>query len=169
MTGVAAVQGEGVLAGQIDGIRAHLASIDTALPKVSGAEWVFWLASGSVRKWIMASQLDSPVERLRAAAARFGFGASWFAAFAMGSIGAFLAFDWPPALREALLRLLVALVIIRMSRVFGRVLFAPGGLRFRLLPMDTPAAWFWHRRFLANIIWIALQPEGTWRLHSYRC
>ncbi|MEP6972329.1 MAG: mechanosensitive ion channel family protein, partial [Betaproteobacteria bacterium] len=108
-------------------------------------------------RWIMASRLDSPAERLRAAAARFGFGASWIAAFAVGSIGAFLAFDWPPVLRDALLRLLVALVIVRMARVFGRVLFAPGGPRFRLLPMDTPSAWFWHRRMLANMVWVALQ------------
>lgn len=122
-----------------------------------GVERLFWLVSGGVRRWIMASRLDSPVERLRAAAARFGFGAGWIAAFAVGSIGAFLAFDWPPVLRDALLRLLVAVVVIRMARVFGRVLFAPGGPRFRLLPMDTPAAWFWHRRFLANMVWVALQ------------
>ena len=122
-----------------------------------GMERLFWLVSGGVRKWIIASQLDSPAERLRAAAARFGFGASWIAAFAVGSIGAFLAFDWPPVLRDALLRLLVAVVIIRMSLVFGRLLFAPGAPRFRLVPMDTPAAWFWHRRLVANMVWIAVQ------------
>ncbi|MEO8546354.1 MAG: hypothetical protein ABI434_22395, partial [Burkholderiaceae bacterium] len=182
---------QAAMAGQIDGIRTHLASIGAAIPKVSGAlskaaarmhgemategvqhfllllaafaalgfgvERLFWLVSGGVRRWIMASRLDSPAERLRAAAARFGFGASWIAAFAVGSIGAFLAFDWPPVLRDALLRLLVALVIVRMARVFGRVLFAPGGPRFRLLPMDTPSAWFWHRRMLANMVWVALQ------------
>lgn len=182
---------EGLLAGQIDGIRAHLESIRAALPMVGGAlaaalarlrtemadkgvdhfllllaafaalgfgmERLFWLVSGGVRRWIMASQLDSPGERLRAAAARFGFGAGWIGAFAVGSVGAFLAFDWPPVLRDALLRLLVAVVIVRMARVFGRVLFAPGGPRFRLLPMDTPAAWFWHRRMLANMVWIAAQ------------
>ena len=45
-------------------------------------------------------------DRLRAALARFGFGASWVGAFALGTIGAFLAFDWPPLFRDVLLRLL---------------------------------------------------------------
>ncbi len=181
----------GVLAGQIDGIRAHLASIGEAAPRVLGAlqeatarlhdemathgadhfflllavfaalgfgaERLFWLVSGRVRKWIIASQLDSPAERLRAAAARFGFGATWIAAFALGSVGAFLAFDWPPAMRDALLKLLVAVVMVRMALVFGRILFAPGAPRFRLVAMDTPAAWFWHRRLVANVVWIAVQ------------
>ncbi len=187
----AAVEGGGMLAGQIDGIRAHLASIGAAMPKVSGAlstaaaqlrvemaehglghfflllaafaalgfgvERLFWLVSGSVRKWIIASHLDSPAERLRAAGARLGFGASWVAAFALGSVGAFLAFDWPPALRDALLKLLVAVVMVRMSLVFGRLLLAPGAPRFRLIAMETPAAWYWHRRFVANVVWSAFE------------
>ncbi len=120
-----------------------------------GAERLFWLVSGGVRKWIMATSLDTPGARLRAAAARFGFGTGWVAAFALGSVGAFLAFDWPPVLRDALLRLLVAVVMVRMAMVIGRLLFAPGAARFRIMPMDTPAAWFWHRRLVLNAAWAA--------------
>ena len=182
---------EAVMAGQIDGIRDHIASVAAAVPRVPaelaqvftnlrsemaahgtgsmlllvlafvalglGAEWLFWLVSGGVRKWIIASHLDTPPERLRAALARFGFGVSWVAAFALGTIGSFLAFDWPPVLRDALLRLLLAVVMVRMALVTGRLLFAPGAPRFRLLPVDVPAAWFWHRRLVANVIGIALQ------------
>ena len=61
-----------------------------------GVERLFWMVSGGVRRWIIASRMDTPGERLRAMLARFGFGASWVAAFALGTIGAFLAFDWPP-------------------------------------------------------------------------
>ncbi|HQX57702.1 MAG TPA: mechanosensitive ion channel family protein [Burkholderiaceae bacterium] len=179
------------MASQIDGIRAHLASIQAAVPKVAGAmaevfarvhaemaaygmgsvfllvaafaalgfgcERLFWLASGSVRQRIMASAMDTPVERLRTMLMRFGFGSSWVAAFAVGTIGAFLVFDWPPVLRDLLLRLLVAVVMVRLSLVVGRLLFAPGAERFRMLPMDTAAAWFWHRRLVANMVGIALQ------------
>ncbi|MCY7307089.1 MAG: mechanosensitive ion channel family protein [Rhodoferax sp.] len=116
-----------------------------------GVERLFWMVSGGVRRWIMASRLDTPGERLRAALARFCFGASWVAAFALGTIGAFLAFDWPPLFRDVLLRLLVAVVMVRLGLVLGRLLFAPGAERFRLLPMDTPAAWFWHRRLVVNV------------------
>ena len=122
-----------------------------------GVERLFWLVTAGVRKWIIASRLDTPALRLRAAAARFGFGASWVAAFAVGSIGAFLPFDWPPNLREVLLRLLVVIVMVRLAVVTGRLLFAPGAARFRLVPMDTPAAQFWHTRLIVNVAWIAAQ------------
>ncbi len=204
---------EAMMAGQIDGIRAHLASIGAAIPHFRGAlaeaaaklhgemaaegidhfflllaafaalgfgvERLFWLVSGGVRRWIIASRMDTPGERLRAAFARFGFGASWVAAFALGTIGSFLAFDWPPALRDGLLRLLVAVVMVRLSLVFGRLLFAPGAEKFRMLPMDTPEAWFWHRRLVVNVTWFAFLyafvewliaqgvEAGVWRLVAY--
>jgi hypothetical protein len=55
------------------------------------------------------------------------------AAFALGTIGSFLAFDWPPVLRDVLLRLLVIVVMVRLSLTLGRLLFAPGAPRFRPL------------------------------------
>jgi len=212
-TPVAPADDEGVLASQIDSIRAHLDSIGAALPKLGSAlaevtarlhgemltygidhffllvaafaalgwgfERVFWLVSGGVRRWIIASRMDTASERLRAMFARFGFGASWVAAFALGTIGAFLAFDWPPVLRDALLRLLVAVVMVRLSLVVGRLLFAPGAEKFRMLPIDTAEAWFWHRRLVLNVGWFAflyaiiewlivqgVEP-GVWRLVAY--
>jgi len=144
-----------------------------------GVEGLFWLASGRVRRRIIGARLDTPGERMRVALARLAFGAGWVAAFALGSIGAFLAFDWPPMMREALLGLLVALVMTRMAVVLGRFLFAPGAERFRLVPMDTAAAWFWHRRLVlmagwfafavAVIQWMAGQgvEYGVWRVVAY--
>ncbi len=213
LAAAAAAEGDGVLAGQIDGIRAHLESITRAIPKVRGAlaeaaarvhgemlasgidyfflllaafaalgfgmERVFWLVSGGVRRWIIASRMDTAGERLRAMFARFGFGASWVAAFALGTIGAFLAFDWPPVLRDALLRLLVAVVMVRLALVVGRLLFAPGAEKFRMLPISTDEAWFWHRRLVLNVAWFALLyaliewliaqgvEPGVWRLVAY--
>ena len=144
-----------------------------------GAERLFWLASGQVRRRIIALRLDTPGERLRAVLARFAFGTSWVGAFALGSLGAFLAFDWPPLMRELLLRLLMALVALRLAIVFGRFLFAPGAERFRLLPMGTSAAWYWHRRLVllvgfyslavALIGWLIKQgvDYGVWRSVAY--
>ena len=189
MAAASAATGDNLLAGQIDTMRAHLAAIGQAIPRVGaalveasgrlhkemaaqgmnsmfllvavfaalgvGVERLFWLVSGGVRKWIIATRLDTAGARLRAAAARLGFGTAWVAAFALGSVGAFLAFDWPPVLRDALLRLLSAVVMVRLAMVVGRLLFAPGAERFRIMPMDTPAAWFWYRRLVLNAAWAA--------------
>jgi small-conductance mechanosensitive channel len=144
-----------------------------------GAEGLFWMVSGGVRRSIMASPMNTPGERLRAMIARFGFATSWVAAFALGTIGAFLAFDWPPALRDALLRLLVAIVMARLSMTVGRLLFAPGAEKFRMLPIDTAEAWFWYRRLVlivsffafgySVVSWLSEQgvDEGVWRLVGY--
>jgi small-conductance mechanosensitive channel len=144
-----------------------------------GAERLFWMASGGVRRRIIASPTNTPGERLRAMFARFGFATSWVAAFALGTIGAFLVFDWPLALRDALLRLLVAVVMVRLSMVVGRLLFAPGAEKFRMLPIDTAEAWFWHRRLVLNASWFAFVyaivgwliaqgiDTGVWRLVAY--
>ena len=91
-----------------------------------GSEWLFWRASLRVRQTIIASRLDSTGARLRAALARLGFGSAWVAAFALGSLGAFLAFDWPPALRDVLLRLLVAVVFVRYALILGAGCLRPG-------------------------------------------
>ena len=144
-----------------------------------GVERLFWYASTGARKRIIESRLETPAQRLRAMGARFVFGSSWVAAFALGTVGAFLAFDWPPALRDGVLRLLVVVVMVRLSLVFGRLLFAPGAERFRPLPLDTPAAWFWHRRLVLNLSWFSVVygfvewlsssgvEPGVWRLVAY--
>ena len=147
------------LGGEMDsqGTRSVLALVAAFVVLGLGAERLFWLASAGVRKWIIASRLDSPLERLRAAGARLGFGTAWVAAFALGSVGSFLAFDWPPMLRDVLLRLLVAVVVVRLALVSGRLLFAPGAARFRLVQMDNDAARYWHRRLVLNVAWTTIE------------
>ena len=64
-------------------------------------------------------------------------------AFAVGSIGAFLLFDWPPLLKQIVLGYLLVFLIVRLVLVLGRFLLAPGAERFRLVPMATATARFW--------------------------
>ncbi len=64
-------------------------------------------------------------------------------AFAIGSVGGFLLFDWPPLLREVVLAYLLVFLIVRLVLVLGRILFAPGAERFRVIPMATATARFW--------------------------
>src|SRR5262249_52174882 len=61
-----------------------------------GLEWFYyWLASG-IEKWIVGLPLDTVRQRLLAVGVRLAYGTGMVAAFAVGSVGAFLALEWPP-------------------------------------------------------------------------
>ncbi|MFO0996154.1 MAG: mechanosensitive ion channel family protein [Alphaproteobacteria bacterium] len=120
-----------------------------------GAEQLYYRILASVERWIVTLPLETVQQRLRAISVRLAFGTGIVAAFAIGSIGAFLALDWPPLLREIVLGYLIAIVAVRLVLAFGRFLLAPGGERFRILPMSTPAAYFWFRRTSLIAAWLA--------------
>ncbi len=120
-----------------------------------GAEWLYYWALARVENWIVALPLDSVEQRLRAVAVRLAYGLGIVAAFALGSVGAFLVITWPPLLGEIVLGYLVAFLALRLTLVASRFVLAPGGERFRILPMPTPAARFWHRRLAVFVAWFA--------------
>jgi len=120
-----------------------------------GVEWLFRRVTRGLQSWIVHVPLDTVGERLRAVAIRLAFGLGLVASFAFGSVGAFLVFDWPPLLREIVLGYLLAFLITRLALVLGRFLLAPGGERFRIIPMSTTAAWFWYRRIGFFVGWLA--------------
>jgi small-conductance mechanosensitive channel len=120
-----------------------------------GAEWLFHRAAGGIEKRIIALPLNTVGERLRAVAVRLAYGTGTVAAFAIGSVGAFLVFSWPPLLHEIVLGYLFAFLIVRLTLVLGRFLFAPSDERFRIVPMSTAGAWFWVRRLALFIGWLA--------------
>jgi len=120
-----------------------------------GVEWLFYWAASGIEKWIVTLPLSTIGERLRAVAVRLAYGTGMVAAFAVGSVGAFLVFSWPPLLREIVLGYLFAFLIVRLTLVLGRFLFAPGGERFRIVPLSTEAAWFWVRRLALFVGWLA--------------
>jgi small-conductance mechanosensitive channel len=86
---------------------------------------------------------------------RFAFAVGLVAAFALGSVGAFLAFDWPPLLREMVFGYLLVFLVIRVAIVVGHFLLAPQHERFRICPAHTAAARFWCRRFAVFVGWFA--------------
>jgi len=108
-----------------------------------GLEWLFWWATTGFRERMIATGLDTPRERVRAVGMRAAYGLLVLLAFAIGSIGAFLLFAWPPLLKEVVLAYLLVFLVIRLVLVFGRILLAPGAERFRVIPMATDAARFW--------------------------
>src|SRR5262249_18855551 len=120
----------------------------------------FWVAKGARRR-ISALELSTVGERLRAVLARFAWSLGQLAAFTLGSVGAFLAFDWPPLLREIVLSYILAFLALRSALVIGQFFLAPVGgdpedvARFRITPMGTSAARYWYRRIAWLVSWFA--------------
>src|SRR5215813_9224029 len=121
----------------------------------TGVEWLFRKATQRARAHLDTLPSETVKERLHIVVLRFAFAVGLVVAFALGSIGPFLALDWPPLLREGLLGLLVAFLVVRIANVVGRFLLAPYNERFRVIPMDTEAARFWRRRFVWFVGWFA--------------
>lgn len=114
-----------------------------------GVEWLFRRATARFRRRIMSAWPDTARERLRVIGLRSVLGFGVLAAFSLGSVGAFLLFDWPPLPRQVVLTYLLAFLIVRLTLVLGRLILAPGAERFRVLPMATKAARFW-------LVWAAV-------------
>jgi small-conductance mechanosensitive channel len=122
-----------------------------------GIEWLFRRATWRYRLRIGEIRFASAAERLRVVALRFAFAVGVVLSFAAGSVGAFLALDWPPLLKDIVLGYLLAFLAARLAAAVGRFLLAPPmrGLkdvtRLRIVPMTTPSAIFWHWRLIVLV------------------
>ena len=120
--------------------------------------WGYWRLTTGFRNWLIGSEITSVGDRLRAMMARLAFATGWALSFAVGSVGAFLCFSWPPLLREIVLGYLVAFLCGGLARIVCGFLLAPGGgraARFRIVPMSDPAAKFWQRRIIIAVAVVA--------------
>ena len=77
-------------------------------------------------------------------------------AFALGSIGAFLLFTWPPLLRLLVLALVVAFLVLRGVRLLLRFLLAPGEPALRLMPVAEDLARLWYGWGSAFTAWFVV-------------
>jgi small-conductance mechanosensitive channel len=150
-----------------------------------GVEWLFRRATWRFRVRIDEVRFSVATERLRVVALRFAFAVGVVLSFAAGSVGAFLALDWPPLLKDIVLGYLLAFLAARLAAAVGRFLLAPPvkGLkdltRLRIVPMTTPSAIFWHWRLVALVAcaafgWVILDelslfglPDETREVLSY--
>ena len=127
----------------------------------AGTEWLFRKVTARPQQRIVALPMETVSERMRAIGLRLAFSLSEVAIFGLGSIGAFLALNWPPLLRQVVLVYLVAAVVLRLTLVLGRFLLAPdgGGIqdteRFRVIPVCADAARSWYRRLALFVGWFA--------------
>jgi small-conductance mechanosensitive channel len=127
----------------------------------AGTEWLFRKYTASLRRRALARPMVTVSERLRAIALRPAFDLLAIMIFVAGSVGAFLAFDWPPLVRHVVTACLIAIIMLRLVLVAARFLLAPRldtSLeieRFRLALMTTEAARFWYGRLALFAGWLA--------------
>ena len=174
----------GYLDARIDALREHLASLIAAAPELPAAfgrvqeqlaqEWQARGATYALSLIIGFAGLGFIVEafyryfvprsdaaRLRAMGLELAREIGALAAFALGSAAVFLAFDWPPRTRQAVLAFLAAFVLFRGVLIVSRALLAPGDDRLRILPVVD--AHFAHGRIALFAGWLAL----GWVLFSW--
>lgn len=104
-----------------------------------GLERLARLALKGYRQWMARIPIDDPRGRLKALAARTLYAFIMIAAFTIGSAGVFLAFEWPPLLREIVLAYLSVAIITRIVLMAGRVVLMPP---FLGLPNSENTAFF---------------------------
>jgi hypothetical protein len=85
-----------------------------------GVEWLFRKATQKTRQRLITLPMETVHDRLLLVAARFAFSFVAVVAFALGSVGPFFAFDWPPLLRQMLLGYIVAVLVTRIAWSFGQ-------------------------------------------------
>jgi small-conductance mechanosensitive channel len=127
----------------------------------AGAEWIFRRITASASERIIAHPVATANERVRMTGMHLAFGLAHVAIFALGSIGAFLVFDWPPLLRRIVLAYLVAALLLRFASLVSRILLSPRAVGhhdpevLRVIPMADGAARFWYRRIVLFVGWFA--------------
>ena len=121
----------------------------------AGMECLFVLATARLRRHLGAYPVETVGDRVAVVGGRLALGAGAMTAFAVGSLGAFLVFEWPALLREAVAGYLIAALATRAAMALGQCLLAPRGEQFRVMPIDLSAARFWHRRLTLFVGWFA--------------
>ncbi|MBX5152501.1 mechanosensitive ion channel family protein [Rhizobium lentis] len=122
------------------------------------AQWFFRRISGGWRAWMERAPFSTVRERLVLLGAKLLWEACHVLAFALGSIGFFLVFDWPPLVREIVVGYLFAFVAFRLAAALLRAWLAPPAAvqpAFRVVPVSDPVATYWARRLAYLCGWFA--------------
>lgn len=126
-----------------------------------GADWLAHRLTRGFRVWMLAQSHRSQRGRSVALFARILYGLLMLAAFALGSAGFFLLFEWPPVLQEVILSYLVAATAARAALVMFRCFLLPPLLKlehadeYRVLPMSEARSAHWYAWTALVSIWVA--------------
>jgi small-conductance mechanosensitive channel len=119
-----------------------------------GIEWLYWQYFHPLMVRLEYIRPTTLWRRFAQALGRVAIGGGGIALFAVGSLGAFLAFDWAPFVREMVVSLLLAVVALRIAGALSRFILSPRIADLRLVPLDDRHARTAHR-------WIVLASAVT--------
>ena len=110
-----------------------------------GIEWLYWQYFHPVMVRLEYIRPTTLWRRFAQALARMAIGGGGIALFAVGALGAFLAFDWAPFVHDMVASLLLAVVALRIAGALSRFILSPRIADLRLVPLDDRHARTAHR------------------------
>ena len=119
------------------------------------AEWLFVHLLRHLRHASHTAVPTTVRQRVAAIGGRLLAGLAPVLAFAAGSMGIFLVFEWPPLLRALVFIYLLAFIELRIVIVLLRVTLSPDNDDLRVVPMPSTNAAFWYRRLKVMVAWFA--------------
>ena len=105
-----------------------------------GAEWLYWTYAYAPLKAIDVSPVRSPREALRLALRRFGLMGLGLVLFTVATLGASVAFSWPPGVQDIVVTATLAIVFIRAAWLLAAIALSPRRPSLRLVAVDTRRA-----------------------------
>lgn len=111
----------------------------------AGFEWLYAQYTSNRLLSLELGKPDNLSQRMSAAGwrAMITFGSLF--AFALGSIGTYLTFDWPPVVDEIVLNVLIIVLVVRVATTISRFFLAPKFKELRLVSFDSAKAKLVHR------------------------
>lgn len=137
----------------------------------AGLEWLYWQYFQAALIRIEVRPVVSLSQRFGSAVFRAILIGTALALFAIGSLGTFATFDWPPLIENIVLDMLLAVFVIRAISTASRFLLAPRVDDLRLVPLDGERARKTHNWILlvtvvtvlgivVTDVWAQLSGEG---------
>ncbi len=105
-----------------------------------GLEWLFWQYFHPLMMRVAHSKPTSLGGRAAAAGGRLLLQTMGLAIFAIGSVGTFVAFAWPPFLERIVVDLLLGVIAVRALALISRFVLAPRHPDLRLVPLQNRLA-----------------------------
>ncbi|MBR9863379.1 MAG: mechanosensitive ion channel family protein [Rhodobacteraceae bacterium] len=110
-----------------------------------GLEWLYRRYLDMALLRIELAPKEAPLQKLAGAASRAAIILGGLLVFAIGSIGTFEMFHWPPLVAAVVLDFLTLVLVVRAILTLSLFVQAPFAPELRLVPYGTPVAKHLHR------------------------
>ena len=106
----------------------------------AGLEWLFWQFFSPLLLRVEFEKHTYLWPRMRSAMVRASVIGSGLIVFGIGSVGAFLLFDWPPLVQRIVLDFLIAVISFRAILAIAKFILAPRVPELRFVPLSSGPA-----------------------------